>query len=91
MPNKKSAMKALRQSQKRAERNRNVKETIAYLRRMLRKSMEEKNLSKAEELSGKIVKSVDKAIQNNVIKKNTGSRIKSRMMLAINKLAADNK
>jgi small subunit ribosomal protein S20 len=86
MPIKKSAIKALRQSDKRAVRNRNVKESLAYLRRMLRKAIDAKELSKAEELAKKVIKSVDKAVQNKVVKKNTGSRIKSRVMLSLNKL-----
>ena len=89
MPIKKSAIKALRQSDKRAVRNRNVKESLAYLRRMLRKAIDAKELSKAEELAKKVVKSVDKAVQNKVIKKNTGSRTKSRIMVSLNKLARE--
>ena len=89
MPIKKSAIKALRQSEKRAVRNRNVKESLAYLRRMLRKAIDAKELSKAEELVKKVIKSIDKAVQNKVIKKNTGSRAKSRAMISLNKLAKE--
>jgi len=91
MPNKKSAIKDLRQADKRAVRNRNVKESVAYQRRMWRKAMEAKDISKAKELAEKVIKSVDKAVQNKVIKKNTGSRIKSRMALAINQLVSESK
>jgi small subunit ribosomal protein S20 len=89
MPIKKSAMKALRQAKKRTVRNQNVKESLAYLRRMWRKAMEAKELSKAGDLSKQIIKAVDKAIQNKIIKKNTGSRIKSRLMASLNKLSAE--
>ena len=89
MPIKKSAIKALRQADKRAVRNKNVKESLAYLRRMLRKAMDAKELSKAQELAQKVVKSVDKAVQNKVVKKNTGSRIKSRVAISMNKLSAE--
>ncbi|MFC1638688.1 30S ribosomal protein S20 [Patescibacteria group bacterium] len=79
MPIKKSAMKALRQSDKRAKRNTDVKETIAYKRRMTRKAIEAGELKKAQELAAQVVKAVDKAVQNGVLKKNTASRIKSRL------------
>lgn len=88
MPIKKSAMKALRQSDKRAERNRNIKETIAYLRRMHRKMLEAGEATKAEELLKDIVKKVDRAAQKKVLKKNTAARIKSRLS---KKKAADKK
>lgn len=88
MPIKKSAMKALRQSNKRAKRNLVVKDTLSYLRRMTRKAIDGNETSNAQDLAKQTIKSVDKAIQNNVIKKNTGSRIKSRLMKRINALGA---
>ena len=91
MPNKKSAIKALRQSEKRTARNRKVKESITYDRRILRKAMEAKDLPKAKELAQKVGRGVDKAVQNKVVKKNTGSRINSRVALSLNKLAKESK
>ncbi len=79
MPIKKSAMKALRQSKKRAERNKVVKDTITYLRRMTRKAIEAGDVKKAEALAKDVIKSVDKAVQNGVMKKNTAARVKSRL------------
>jgi small subunit ribosomal protein S20 len=79
MPIKKSAIKALRQSDKKAERNSKVKENIAYLRRMTRKAIDAGEATKAAELAKSVVKAVDKAAQNGVMKKNTVSRIKSRL------------
>lgn len=91
MPNKKSAIKALRQSEKRTARNRKVKESITYDRHILRKAMEAKDLPKAKELAQKVGRGVDKAVQNKVVKKNTGSRINSRVALSLNKLAKESK
>ena len=88
MPIKKSAMKALRQSAKKSKRNSLVKDSIAYIRRMSRKAIDTKDVKKAKELASQVVKSVDKAIQHNVIKKNTGARIKSRLAKKINVLGA---
>lgn len=80
-------MKALRQSEKRAKRNKNVKESIAYLRRMSRKALDAKDVKKAEKLAKDTVKAVDKAVQNKVIKKNTGSRIVSRLTKKVTALS----
>lgn len=87
MPIKKSAMKALRQSEKRAKRNKDVKESIAYLRRMSRKALDAKDTKKAEKLAKDTAKAVDKAIQNKVLKKNTGARIISRLTKKVNALS----
>lgn len=87
MPNKQSAMKALRQSGKRAKRNKDVKDSIAYLRRMSRKALDAKDAKKAKELAKDTEKAIDKAVQNNVLKKNTASRIKSRLAKKVNALS----
>ncbi len=86
MPNKKAAMKAMRQTKKRTIRNAAVKENISYLRRMLRKAMDAKETAKAADLSKQIIRAVDKAVQKRILKLNTGSRIKSRMLAALKKL-----
>lgn len=87
MPIKKSAMKALRQSEKHAKRNKDVKESIAYLRRMSRKALDAKDTKKAEKLAKDTAKAVDKAVQNKVLKKNTGARIISRLTKKVNALS----
>ena len=84
MPIKQAAMKALRQAKKRTLRNQKVKEGISFLRRSVRKAMESKETKKAQELVKATIKAVDKAVQNKVLKKNTGGRIKSRLMKKLN-------
>jgi small subunit ribosomal protein S20 len=79
-------MKSMRQTKKRTARNDKVKENIAYLRRMFRQSMESKDVKECTDLAQKLIKSVDKAVQNNVMKLNTGSRMKSRLMAQLNAL-----
>lgn len=88
MPIKQAAMKALRQSKKRALRNRKVKEGIEYLRRSVRKSLESKDVKNAQALAKSAIKAIDKAVQNKVLKKNTGARIKSRLAKRLNAAAA---
>ena len=77
-------MKALRQAKKRTLRNQKVKEGISFLRRSVRKAMESKDVKKAQELVKSTIKAVDKAVQNKVLKRNTGGRIKSRLMKKLN-------
>ena len=87
MPIKKAAMKALRQAKKRTLRNAKVKESIAFLRRTVRKAMESNNVKEAQEIGKSLVKSIDKAVQNKVLKKNTAGRMKSRLAKRLNALA----
>jgi len=88
MPIIKSEIKSLRQNKKRRERN------LTYLRKMRLLIKEESKLvdeGKADEakaLLPKIYKALDKAAKENVIKKNTASRRKSRITLKLQKLAA---
>ena len=81
-------MKALRQTQTREARNKRVKENVTYLRRQARKALESGDVKKAEALAQSVIKSVDKAAQNGVLKKNTVSRIKSRLTISVRKEVA---
>ncbi len=88
MPIKKAAMKALRQTKKRTLRNQKVKDGIQFLRRSVRKALDAKETKNAEELAKALIKSLDKAVQNNVLKKNTVARLKSRLAKKVNALKA---
>ena len=78
MPNTKSAIKALRQNKKRAERNSAQKKGLKDIIRKIRKS-KDKNLLPL------VYKRLDKAAKANLIKKNKASRLKSRLAQSINK------
>ena len=84
MPIRKAAEKALRQAKKRTLRNAKVKEGIEYLRRTVRKALESSDVKDAQETGKALVKKIDKAVQNKVMKRNTASRMKSRLMKKIN-------
>lgn len=86
MPNLRNAKKALRQSDKRAARNKIMKAEIKSLRVKVRKAITAKNMNEALELARQVGKKFDKAVQKNVFKKNTVARYKSRMMKKINAL-----
>lgn len=86
MPILKNAKKALRQSDKRAERNQVVKDEISSNRRFFRKAIEAADTKKAEELYHKLCKMYDKAVKNNVFHANNAARTKSRMAAKIKAL-----
>ena len=84
MPNKKSAIKELRKSKTRQQRNLVIKETIKTLTKKSRKAIEagEKN---DQELVANTLKAIDKAAQKGIFKKNTRDRKKSRLHTKLNK------
>jgi len=86
MPNLQNAKKALRQSDKRAQRNKTVKAEIHSLRVKIRKALTAKKVDEALEIARLVGKKLDKAAQKNVFKKNTVDRYKSSIMKKINDL-----
>ncbi len=86
MPNLKNAKKAIRQSDKRAQRNKIAKAEIKSLRVKLRKALTASNLDEAATVAQLVGKKLDKAVKKNIFKKNTVARYKSRMMKKINAL-----
>lgn len=84
MPQTKQAEKSLRQDKKRALRNTKIRANIEILLKKTRRAISSK-ADNAQELLRQIAKQIDKAAQKGVIKKNTASRIKSRLMLSWNK------
>lgn len=85
MPNTKSAKKALRQSKKRQKLNISYKKRMRFLIKQIRNFIAKKELDKAQKLLPKTYKAIDKAAKRKIIKKQTASRKKSRLSLAINK------
>jgi small subunit ribosomal protein S20 len=78
MPNSASAKKELRKSKKRQMRNKKIENNLKDLIKKSRKAIESKDAS-AKELVAKTLCALDKAAGKGVIKKNTGSRKKSRL------------
>lgn len=83
MPITKSAKKAIRQNKKRRQRNLRrlnaMKDIIKKARKLATENKEE-----ATKLLPQAYKLIDKAAKTGVIKKNTASRKKSRLMKLIN-------
>lgn len=87
MPVKKSAYKALRQSKKRAARNKKIKSDITALVRKVRKSVTAKDGAKATEWLKQAIRKIDRAVSRGVLKKNTAARKKSRLATAVKTLS----
>lgn len=92
MPNKKSAMKHLRQTEKRTSRNALVKRNIKELIKQGKKAVADGSIKdKSGELTHSLQKAVDKAVKTGVLKANTGNRKKSRFADMLQKSGAESK
>jgi len=79
MPNKKAAIKHLKQTIKRTKVNNLIKRNIKEIIKKGKKAFSDGSLKdKAQDLTVQLQKTVDKAIKSGVFKKNTGNRKKSR-------------
>lgn len=86
MPIKKSAFKHLRQTKKITIRNKLAKENLKKAIKAARKLLALKDKTKAAEAVTKASKTLDKAAQHKIIKKNKASRLKSRLSRQLNKI-----
>ncbi|QQG52277.1 MAG: 30S ribosomal protein S20 [Candidatus Falkowbacteria bacterium] len=83
MPNKKSAEKELRKTVKRNAANKKVATKLKTLVKANLKQIKAKDVKVKEDFS-KTMQAIDKAAKKGIIKKNTASRQKSRLMKKIN-------
>lgn len=84
MPIKQAAKKAMRQAEKRTQRNKVAMAEIHSLRVKLRKMLADKKTDQLAETIRLLGKKVDKAVARGMIKMNTAARIKSRFMAKVN-------
>lgn len=88
MPNINAAKKSVRADKKKRSfndrRRRAMKETIKEFKTLVA----ENKLDEAQALVSQLYKSIDKAVKRGVLKKNTGSRRKSRLTAALKKAKA---
>lgn len=84
MANTNSAKKEIRKGERNRIRNKFVKDELKTVIKHCRKAIEAGDKKVKENLT-KTLKTIDKAVQKNVIKKNTGSRKKSRLQSFFNK------
>ncbi len=88
MANTPSAIKCIRQIASRTEENRRNKSRMRTVVKKLHTAIESKDSKAAQELLAPTVSALDKSVQKGVLKKNTASRIKSRLTISVNVLAA---
>ncbi len=88
MPNIKSAAKRMRQAEKRRRRNKMVRTELKHLRKKVLAAAMAGQRQEAEQLFRRYCSRIDKAVKKGVIKKNTGSRSKSRLQRRMTVLLA---
>lgn len=86
MPNTKSAMKAMRQNERRRARNLKTKDQFKSAIKEVRKLIAENKKTEASAAMKRVMSALDKATKKGVVHKNTASRRKSRLAKAIGKL-----
>ncbi len=91
MANHFSALKRMRQSRKRAENNRAHRTRLRHRVRELRRAIIAGDTDRAKQLLAGTVSLIDKSLKRGVIKENTASRFKSRLMSRLAALASAGK
>ena len=86
MPQRKCALKALRQNHKKRLHNLDIKTDIRKTIKRFITSVSAKNANEAENALKEIYKKIDKAAKRNVISRNTAARRKSRFSRLLNTL-----
>jgi small subunit ribosomal protein S20 len=88
---KKSVLKNIRQTAKRAAINRMNRTRVRTAIRRMRAALNAKDAAGAEKLAPETYSELDKAIQKRTLTENTANRYKSRLALALNGLKAARK
>jgi small subunit ribosomal protein S20 len=78
------AIKDIRQTKKRTDKNLKAKRGVKKSRKDTRVAIDKKDASR-EQLLKDVIKKIDKAVQKGILKKNTGARYKSRLVKYFNK------
>jgi small subunit ribosomal protein S20 len=88
MANTYSALKRVRQTERRTEFNRKNKSRLRHAIREMRRVLTGKDAKAAADLLPKTFSIIDRSAKNGVIKKNTAARYKSKLNLKIKTLTA---
>jgi small subunit ribosomal protein S20 len=87
MPQRRNAIKRLRQDKKRHAHNLKLKSELKKAVKKFHSLLSEKNLEEAKQFFKQLTSKLDKAIFKKIIHKNTASRIKSRLHKRLTKSA----
>ncbi len=88
MANHYSALKRVNQTRKRTAVNRRSKGVLRASLRSLRQTLAAKVPEKAQQQISQTLSRIDKAVQKGILHKNTAGRLKSRLTVRVNALAA---
>ncbi len=88
MPNTRSAMRQLRKSLKRRERNKAHKSRMRTFIKYAREALSSGDIERAIEAVKAACRIIDKTASKGVIKPNTAARYKSKLMSKLNQLIA---
>ena len=86
MANISSAIKRVRQTERRPAVNRQNSRSMRTQVKRLRNAIDAKDVEGAQKLLALAVSALDRSVQKGVMKKNTASRLKSRLHLKVNGL-----
>lgn len=87
MANHFSALKRQRQTVKRTERNRTARSRLRHAIREMRRALKS-DPAAAKAAASETVSIIDKAVKKHVLRENTASRFKSRLMTRLRQVAA---
>jgi len=88
MANTYSALKRVRQTERRTEYNRKSKSELRHGIRAIRRALAGKDPKAAADLLPKTFSLIDRSAKSGIIKKNTAARYKSKLHLKIKALSA---
>ena len=88
MANTISAIKRMRQTERRTEVNRKVKSRLRHQIRAIRRAITGKDAQKAAELLPATFSLIDRSAKTGAVKKNTAARYKSRLHKRVKALSA---
>jgi small subunit ribosomal protein S20 len=88
MANTYSALKRVRQTERRTEINRRNKSRLRHQIRAMRRAITAKDAKAALELLPKTFSIIDRSAKGGIIKQNTAARYKSKLNLRVKALAA---
>jgi small subunit ribosomal protein S20 len=88
MANTYSALKRVRQTERRTDYNRKNKSKLRHQIRAMRRAITSKDAKVAADLLPATFSLIDRAAKSGIIKKNTAARYKSKLHLRVKALAA---
>ena len=88
MANTYSALKRVRETERRTEFNRKNKTRLRHQIRAMRRAITGKDAKAAQELLPQTFSVIDRSVKTGIIKKNTAARYKSNLHLRVKALSA---